>query len=985
MNKLYSLSIKSQLFAIVLIMALFASGIIAYSGISFRNEKINEALKDSAILADSLSHEHEKMVASAQQLMLTLAQLTEIKKLDIVAMEPIIKDVLRVNPRYSNIFIADRKGRVVASAVPSRDTNVSDRRYFRNALSSGRFSSGEFIISRFTGKPVIAFCYPFKGSQGEISGVIVMGIDLSYYRPLLDNLALPLGSSYLLIDHKGTIMTRGISPTDFIGDQYSAAGFKRMADGPEKDTFVSVAHDGIKRFISYRKIRLEGEEKPYMYIRSGIPVSTALSAANKALMRNIVIFMASLCIVLVSIFLIAKNSIVGRIELLEMASKRLADGDLTGRVSELVSGGELGRLSLTFDHMARQIASREEVLLESNRRFEQLAKQSQTVHWEVNADGLYTFVTGVSEAVFGYSPEELIRNLHFYDLHPEKGREAFKAAAFEVFARKEHFHNLENPIQTKDGRIVWVSTDGIPLLDAHGNLSGYRGSDTNITERRRVENALREANELFSLFMRYSPVYVFIKEVTPTESRVLKASENYQQMIGIPASEMLGKTMADLFPSEFAEKITADDWAVVSGGAVLKREENFSGRSYTTIKFPIVQGDKTLLAGYTIDNTEKHLLEEERLKTQKLESIGTLAGGIAHDFNNLLQGIFGYISMAKITHDEKEKSLAMLNQAEEALHLSVNLTTQLLTFSKGGKPVKKLIRLEPAVENAVKFALSGSHTNYEMNIMTDLWAVEADEGQLAQVIQNIVINANEAMAGRGTVNVSVTNIDIPSTANPRLPDGGRFVRIDIQDTGTGISEQNLSKIFDPYFSTKQKGSGLGLATSYSIIKNHGGAIEVKSEPQRGTTFSIYLPASEGLEMSTASPAATAVGTKKSRVLLMDDEDLVRNVAREMIAALGHEVVSAEDGRKAIELFQQAKDDGVAFDLVILDLTVKGGMDGEEAIAKIRAIDPNVKAVVSSGYAHSPVVADYRAYGFSAILNKPYRIDALQNCFNQLLS
>ncbi|MBA4371417.1 MAG: hypothetical protein C0402_01000 [Thermodesulfovibrio sp.] len=654
-----------------------------------------------------------------------------------------------------------------------------------------------------------------------------------------------------------------------------------------------------------------------------------------------------------------------------------------------------------------------------------------------------------------------------------------------------------------------------PLLTADGSIAAAIEMVEDITERMRTEQALREIKELFALVMRYSPIHVFIKEVTSTESRVLQASENFQEMIGIPGSAMAGKSMSELFPPEFAAKITADDWTVVSGGIVLKLEEQLNGRSYTTIKFPIVLGEKTLLAGYTIDIsdrkrseealrqseefvrsildtvdegfividrdyriltankaycsqvggcdekvigsycyeishktsrpcfeegeecatyqafktgtphtalhrhkdargnilyaetkafplkdasgvvtsvievinnvTEKYLLEDERLKTQKLESIGTLAGGIAHDFNNLLQGVFGYISMAKITHDQKEKSLAMLSQAEEALHMSVNLTTQLLTFSKGGKPLKKLIRLESTIENAVKFALSGSHTDYRMDIDSDLWSVEADAGQLAQVIQNIVLNANEAMAGRGTICISVRNIDIPANSGHLLTQGGQFVQIDIQDTGTGIPTKNLSKIFDPYFTTKQKGSGLGLATSYSIIRNHGGAIEVKSELNRGATFTIYLPASRSVETVPQATVSSAVGTRKGRILLMDDEDFVRDVAREMIIALGHEAEGAEDGRKAIELFSRAREIGRPFDLVILDLTVKGGMGGEEAIARIRDIDPHVKAVVSSGYADSAVVADYRAYGFSAVLNKPYRIDALQNCLNQCIT
>jgi len=362
-----------------------------------------------------------------------------------------------------------------------------------------------------------------------------------------------------------------------------------------------------------------------------------------------------------------------------------------------------------------------------------------------------------------------------------------------------------------------------------------------------------------------------------------------------------------------------------------------------------------------------------------------LAGGIAHDFNNLLQGIFGYISMAKMSIDQKEKSLAMLNQAEEALHMSVNLTNQLLTFSKGGKPVKKLLRPESTIENAVKFALSGSHTDYEIHIPTDLWSVEADEGQLAQVIQNLVLNANQAMAGSGTVRVSLANVNIAKNTLVSLPDEGPFIRIDIQDSGSGILEQNLAKIFDPYFTTKQKGSGLGLATSYSIIKNHGGLIEVKSEANRGTTFTIYLPAAKSVNLKAETKPAVTGMAKTGKILLMDDEEIVRNVAKEMITALGHEVECAEEGEKAIALFGSAREAGVPFDLVILDLTVKGGMSGEEAVTRIRDIDPNVKAVVSSGYSDSPVVANYQEYGFLGCLGKPYKIDSMKDCLDLFFS
>jgi two-component system cell cycle sensor histidine kinase/response regulator CckA len=306
----------------------------------------------------------------------------------------------------------------------------------------------------------------------------------------------------------------------------------------------------------------------------------------------------------------------------------------------------------------------------------------------------------------------------------------------------------------------------------------------------------------------------------------------------------------------------------------------------------------------------------------------------------------------------------------------------LLTFAKGGRPVKKCVALLPVIENAAKFALSGSSSDCRIHAEGGLWCVEADEGQIGQVIQNIVLNASEAMPGGGTVTISAGNADIPAGEKPSMPEGGKFVRIAIEDTGVGIPEKYLPQIFDPYFTTKQKGSGLGLATSYSIIRNHGGVIDVSSEADRGTTFSVYVPACAP-EEAILQPAASAE-QRAGRVLIMDDEEMVRVVATEMLEALGHDVEAARGGDEAIVRFLDARKSGKPFDVVILDLTVKGGIGGEQTLRKIREIDSHVLAVVSSGYADNPVVAGFRSYGFAAFLNKPYKIDALRDCLSALL-
>jgi PAS domain S-box-containing protein len=387
--------------------------------------------------------------------------------------------------------------------------------------------------------------------------------------------------------------------------------------------------------------------------------------------------------------------------------------------------------------------------------------------------------------------------------------------------------------------------------------------------------------------------------------------------------------------------------------------------------------------GVDRDITERRRLERELVKAQKLEAIGTLAGGIAHDFNNLLQGLFGYISLARQSLPPGAEALEMLDQAERALTLSVNLTTQLLTFSKGGKPLKEKISLAAILEDPVKFALSGSRSGYRLEVAPDLAAVDGDAGQLTQVIQNIVLNASEAMPEGGTVEVAARNEAIAAGSNPLVPAGGDFVRVDVKDAGAGIDGKDLARIFDPYFTTKKKGSGLGLATAYSIMRGHNGFIDVTSRPGAGSVFSLYLPAA-GVAASPAPAAPSGRSGATGRILVMDDEEMVRNVTARMVATLGHAVATAANGEEALELFRAARDEGRPFDVVLLDLTVRNGMGGEEAMRRLLALDPGVKAVVSSGYSDAAVVADYRAHGFAAHLKKPYRTEELRDCLVSLL-
>ncbi|MDO9531064.1 MAG: PAS domain-containing protein [Deltaproteobacteria bacterium] len=377
------------------------------------------------------------------------------------------------------------------------------------------------------------------------------------------------------------------------------------------------------------------------------------------------------------------------------------------------------------------------------------------------------------------------------------------------------------------------------------------------------------------------------------------------------------------------------------------------------------------ISGVFFDITERKIFEEERLTFSKMESLGVLAGGIAHDFNNILTVILGNINLAMLDLPVEYGGQEILTEAEKACFQAQSLARQLLTFAKGGAPIKELVAIEPLIRESVTFACRGSAVRGEFTLPDNLWALEVDPGQINQVFRNLIINAIQAMPGGGTIKIQAENLVLAAESDlPLSP--GKYVKISLQDQGGGMPAGYLAKIFDPYFTTKQKGSGLGLATSYFILKNHHGHIAVESKPRVGTTFTLYLPAVDQ-KISPSSEAKMKLYSGKGKILVMDDEDLVREVVGKMVAYLGYEANLARDGAEAISIFTEAQKSGQPFDAVILDLTVPGGMGGKETIENLLKIDPKVKAIASSGYSDDPVMAEFHKYGFSAIIPKPYRV------------
>ncbi|WP_188055201.1 nuclear transport factor 2 family protein [Oryzomonas rubra] len=485
------------------------------------------------------------------------------------------------------------------------------------------------------------------------------------------------------------------------------------------------------------------------------------------------------------------------------------------------------------------------------------------------------------------------------------------------------------------------------------------------------------------------PMIAWLKD---SEGRLAMVNEPYAEACGHAADDCIGKTDLELFPLEMATSYIADDREVCTTGRKRQLEEQVATPDGTkwhlTYKTPLFDelGRVAGIMGIALDISDLKEHEKEELRVQKLESLGVLAGGIAHDFNNILTGIMGNISLAKISLDDTHTSYKALVGAEKASVRATELARQLLTFARGGEPVKKVVSLQHLANESLSLVLHGSNVRGVVDIPDSIHAIEADEGQISQVFHNIIINATQAMPGGGLLTVSARNETLAGRNTMALPPGP-YICLTFTDEGCGISDTDLEKIFDPYFTTKVSGNGLGLASTHSIISRHGGYISVSSLVDKGATFTIHLPSiGETLpKCQTEFVTQTSKDHRGGSILVMDDEEMIRELATGMLEEIGYHVTTCGAGSEAIRYYEAAKESGSPFSAVIMDLTIPGGMGGREAAEKILDIDPAARLIVSSGYSNDPIMSDYRTYGFTGAIAKPYRINELAEILRSALS
>lgn len=656
----------------------------------------------------------------------------------------------------------------------------------------------------------------------------------------------------------------------------------------------------------------------------------------------------------------------------------------------------------TFVEFNRIGKSVEKTLAILNRTTEELQDSKDRLELTIEGASLGTWDWDISTGavnynmrwaeMLGYTLDEVTSQITDWEnlLHPDEKESVLKKLIAHLDGKTEVYQSIHR-LRSKSGQWIWVLDAGrVYKRDTSGDPLRAVGIHLDVTRKKEAEQALVKERALLLSLINSIPDLIFYKN---GEGVYLGCNKAFEEFTGKSERDIINKTDLDLFPLDIADSFRKQDRLTLISGKSRRNDEWATypdGRKVLldTLKIPFTDQNNEILGivGVSRDVTHKKKMEDELLKIEKLESVGVLAGGIAHDFNNILTAVLGNIELASYGLKGRESAACeLLDEATKATRRAVKLTRQLLTFAKGDELVRDATDLAALIRETAEFVLHGSNVVCEYNFPEKLWMANADGGQISQVIQNIVINAKHAMEDGGTIRIHCQNVNELKETSQDSPHTGGFVKIVIADTGSGIPEEILDKIFDPYFTTKQKGSGLGLALSHSIIIKHQGIMTVQSRVGEGTTFTIFLPATaESCETRAENFQGEHVPMQAVKILLMDDDEVIRDVVGIQLKTLGHKAEMAVNGDEAVQKYKEALKSQRRFDIVIVDLTVPAGMGGEEAARHILEIDKDAVIVVVSGYSNDQVIDNFREYGFKGTLTKPFGLFELERMIKDVL-
>ncbi|MFC1523567.1 ATP-binding protein [Thermodesulfobacteriota bacterium] len=671
---------------------------------------------------------------------------------------------------------------------------------------------------------------------------------------------------------------------------------------------------------------------------------------------------------------------------LGMANKPGGFTDTEARLASLF--GELAAIALQNNRT-------NELLSTSVDRFQSVIATIPYGIQECDTSGTILFCNPALYNILNYSSDELTGKKIWDFLPTDSEKDEFHNRFERIVRERPLPQAIITKHRTKTGRIIDVLIDWDYTTDKQGSLTGLILIVTDITDRVLSEVALQNA------------LWTAEEEKTKTETIIAAIGDGisiqdkdymiiYQNQIhrdllgdniGKKCYEANAQGQSPCEDCPLADSFQAGEIQSSEIIVVIDGEPHFLEITAS----PLRDQTGVIIAGIEVvrDITDRRRMMEDINKAKNLESLGELAGGIAHDFNNLLTAVFGNIELARHYLSPDSPSFSLLSHAGKASEQAKELTRQLLTFSKGGFPIKKSVSIDELLRGACAFTLSGSEIQYDLSVNDDLWQVEIDRGQMSQVFHNLLTNAKEALAEGGTVQVKAENLALKRRKTGIPLKTGHYLKISITDNGAGIGKKYLPKIFDPYYSTKgkgsQKGTGLGLAICHSVILKHGGHISVASSPGQGTTVTLYLPASISLQEQSVIPMPLEESTTSPLILVMDDEESVIFVTQGMLNHLGYQADFVRNGDEALELYRKALISGAPYDLTILDLTIRGGMGATDAIQKLRSIDPDIKALVASGYPDDPAMSNPQEYGFLGAISKPFTLQTLSQVIHTHLS
>ncbi len=876
-------------------------------------------------------------------------------------------------------YVLDPRGTVISISEPYSSFKGLDFSCMVSKESSPDRQVLHHYQSILTNRSVVTIQYPLKDNyllivERSLSAITQFMSSFKKGKLYPGELFFVLSSNGRTIYHPNQVL---------VETRHNLAFDMKEVSKPDKGGFFSFVYEG-RKYIAYSERFTEpGNWIMYYCIPTTVMTKVIKNIFVKQLLLLLLLFVLFFFIFRVVFNRYFSTPINNIVSALESSTPRVKLS-----ISPLMSGG-----ILEFDTIIKAIKSRDKEISLTAERFQAVLNSLDALVYvaDINTHELL-FVN--SYGIKSYGDDILGRKCYLalqkgidtpcdYCTNPQLIDDSGKATGVYIWEYQDG--RTGQWFECRDQAIQWTDSRMVRMEIA-----------TDISARKKAEKALQAEKERLNVTLQSIGDGVITTDV---DGQILFLNKVAEDLCGWTNEEAQGLPSTEVFNiinEKTGKKCISPVQRVMRLGRIIGLANHTAliakdgkTRSIADSGAPIRDKESNIVGVVLVfrDVTHEKMLEEELLKTRKLESIGVLAGGIAHDFNNILSAILGNIELAGYRIAEEDtRTAALLADAEKATKRATKLTGQLLTFSKGGEPVKELTSLSDMVTESANFVLHGSKIVCNFSFPDDLWMVDVDSGQIGQVIQNITINAKHAMPEGGSIIIRCENVEDTASETLLSVDSGDFVRISIQDTGVGIPKDILEKIFDPYFTTKQTGSGLGLAICHSIINKHEGHITVSSTIGKGTTFTIYLPAIRSHTESAVFTEKTeeVPATKSARIMVMDDEKMLLDVAALQLSVLGHEAVLVKDGAHAINKYQELQDNGTPVDIVIMDLTIPGGMGGQETAEKLLKIAPDAQLIVASGYSNDPVMANYSRYGFRTAITKPFDLKQLSDAISLIL-